>query len=249
MKFVILCEGSDDLWFIAYYLHKSCGWNIDIDKDTWKKYKLPLKSHQEALYIINGDNRNSGIIISVGGQDRLKAKIDDILKINETFPQDPIDAVIIFRDCDDRNQEDIARSMNSWFGDTVNLNNNTVSVIRKEIDEIDVNISILPTVIPFDEQGAVETLLLKTIEDRDNDGSFVADHARRYIDEAKLHVTKYLFHNRLVTKAKLSAAIAITNPDHSTRLFGELMDGSDWEKSPQIQKHFEEILKLISKQS
>ncbi len=28
MKSVILCEGADDLWVIAYYLNKKHGWNI-----------------------------------------------------------------------------------------------------------------------------------------------------------------------------------------------------------------------------
>ena len=122
-----------------------------------------------------------------------------------------------------------------------------ITVISKEIDETDVSMSILPVVIPFDEQGAVETLLLQSIENKSNDGKYIADHAREYIDAAKLQVREYLLHDRLVTKAKLSAAVAITNPDHSTKLFGELMNGADWEKSPQIQKHFEEIVKLISK--
>lgn len=244
MRFVILCEGSDDLWFISYYLDKACGWEADRDKAVWKKYNLQPGKKQEVQYIQNG--KNSGAIFAVAGQDRFQSKVCDILKINDYYPQDPITAIIIVRDCDDRNQESVANSMSEWFGKDVSLSNNTVSIVHKEIEEIDVNLNVLPVVIPFDEEGAIETLLLKSLEDEDKDGEYVAQHAREYIEEAKSNVSKYLSHDRLITKAKLSAAISITNPDHSTKLFGELMHKSDWEKSPQVQKHFEKILELIN---
>lgn len=246
MKFVILCEGSDDLWFIAYFLNKSCGWDIDGSRKKWKTYKVPLDRYQEAQYIHRADMRNVGVIVAVGGQDRFEGKIREISKINSSYPQDPINAVIIFRDCDERNQNELAESMSGWFGNGIRLQNNNVCVLHSNIEETDVDVSILPVVIPFHEQGAVETLLLKSIEDKGTDGAYVADHARAYIEDMSAHVTEYLTHDRLVTKAKLSAAIAVTNPDHSTKRFGDLMNMSDWEKSPEIRRHFEEILRLIN---
>ena len=41
MRSIILCEGKDDLWFIAYFLHKTNGWVIDKGfKKTWPYYKI-----------------------------------------------------------------------------------------------------------------------------------------------------------------------------------------------------------------
>lgn len=54
MRSIILCEGKDDLWFIAYFLHKTDGWVIDKDfKKTWPYYKIKPKDHtQDVQYSV-----------------------------------------------------------------------------------------------------------------------------------------------------------------------------------------------------
>lgn len=49
MKSVILCEGGDDLWFLAYYLHKRARWApTAIINSIWKNYQISaLNNRQE----------------------------------------------------------------------------------------------------------------------------------------------------------------------------------------------------------
>ena len=137
----------------------------------------------------------------------------------------------------------------SWLPASFSLKNNEVSVLQNEIDEIDVTLSLLPVIIPFDENGAIETLLLKAIEDSSKEGAYIAQSARNYVDHAIDNVFPlYLNKQRLVTKAKYSAAIAITNPDHSTRAFQMLMYSTPWEESISIKNHLKKIIQLITGQ-
>lgn len=107
----------------------------------------------------------------------------------------------------------------------------------------------MPVLIPFDESGAIETLLLKAIEDSGKEGAYVAQSARSYIDSAKDNVfPRYLNKQRLFTKAKYSAAIAITNPDHSTGTFKDFMLSTPWDESASIKTHMEKVVQLITGQ-
>ncbi|MGN0357562.1 MAG: hypothetical protein ACI4E0_07095 [Blautia sp.] len=90
--------------------------------------------------------------------------------------------------------------------------------------------------------------MLEAIGDNGDDGAYIADSAREYIDKAVDHkLTEFLKHQREITKAKFSAAVAITNPDHSTKRFQELVMSVAWEQSKSVEKIFKPILDLISK--
>lgn len=245
MRTVILCEGSDDLSFIAYYLNKLDGW--DTKGAKWDPPMLAYdEKYQSVWYMHKKGSPHSVSIQSTGGQDRLEAVVKDILYMNEQNPMNPVNTLILFRDCDDRPQEDVAHSMESWFGDSVSLFNQEICEYKTEIDEIPLSLSILPVIIPFDEEGAIETLLLKAISDRGTEGKYIVEHAERYISEAKKSVSSYLKKQRLVVKAKFSAAISITNPDHSTSEFMKMMYATSWEKSASIHHHMDKLIQVIN---
>ena len=73
MRSVILCEGSDDLWFIAYFLNKTSGWTI-AKQQEWSPYYglLPSKAvngcynRQEVQYMLSADKKNTLAIFSTG---------------------------------------------------------------------------------------------------------------------------------------------------------------------------------------
>lgn len=178
------------------------------------------------------------------------------MTLNEKNPSSAIDAIIIFRDCDDRSPDELAHSMNDWFADCTTwlpnhfvLNNNEPVLLRNEIDEVDVSTTILPVIIPFDEAGAIETLLLQAIEDSSDDGKRIAQSSREYIRQFEVApLSQYLSKQRLRTKAKYSAAVAITNPDHSTGTFMDFMLSTPWEQSASIKTHMEKVVQLITGQ-
>lgn len=259
MRTVILCEGSDDLWFIAYYLHKKANLVITDKKNWCELYSLPPSNptnaylrKQEVQYMLSPDKNEKVAVYSVGGQDNLEKGIKELQRLNEMYATSPIDAFVVFRDCDNRSPDEVVANMKTWFSnkntDSFSLQNRTVTEIKYEIDGMDISVKILPVVIPFDEEGAVETLLLKAISDRNEEGKQVADSAHNYIDGAisNQYITTYLKKQRLVTKARFSAAIAITNPDHSTATFQQLMEATPWEKSDSVTQHMKDIMQLLS---
>ncbi len=254
MRSVIVCEGSDDLWFLGYYLNKAFQWDICSSEIWCSAYELSAKTKQEVQYLSSPDNMNQVAIFSSGGQDRMKSLVKDWISLIEAQPSHPIDSIVFFRDCDDRLPDILAHEMESWFSsftswlpNNFSLKNNVVSTLQNEIDEIDVTVSILPVIIPFDENGAIETLLLKAIEDSGQDGKRIASCAKAYINQFEESPLEcYLNKQRLVTKAKYSAAISVTNPDHSTRKFQDLMYSTPWEESASIKKHMEKVVQLIT---
>ena len=163
-----------------------------------------------------------------------------------TTPDEAIEKIVIFRDCDDRLPDDVATEMNVIFDNKVNLKNRQVSELIMDIDGQNVTVKILPVVIPFDEQGAIETLVMKSISDKSDAGKYVVEHANQYIDSAIENVKpEYLNKQREQTKAKYSAALAITNPRKSRDDFRELMMSGDWENSPSINLHMKEVREFI----
>ncbi len=246
MKSVILCEGQDDLWFLAYYLNKTAGW--DVKPQKWKGTKLTCDTEkQQVVYMWHKKSKNCVAIKSADGEANLLEALKDILVYDTEETTDPIHAVVLFCDCDTRNQEELAQSMEEWFDDDITLCNNHVSDYLIS-EQYDFSLKVLPLVIPFDEEGAIETLLLKSIADDGADGAYVAAHAKAFIEETKRNVTAYLSKQREFTKAKYAAAMAIIDPTHSRDTFNQLMNATPWETSCSIHEHMELVSKLISGQ-
>lgn len=102
MRSIIVCEGSDDLWFLGYYLNKKLNWDICSSKTWCSLYALSTKKKQEVQYLSSPDYANQVAIFSTGGQDRMKPLIKEWLTLVQSQPSSPIDAIVFFRDCDNR---------------------------------------------------------------------------------------------------------------------------------------------------
>lgn len=106
--------------------------------------------------------------------------------------------------------------------------------------------NVLPIIIPYEEQGAIETLLLEALEQKGDEEALIRHTAHEYVYNIKGQVNNYLQKQRLVTKSEYSAAIAITNPDHSTALFQEMMLTFEWENTPVAKNLFQKILLAVT---
>lgn len=117
------------------------------------------------------------------------------------------------------------------------------------IDGYEVKVLITPVVIPFFEEGAIETILMNAIAEDGAEGKAVVEGAKEYICSLaeSLNVReKYLSHERLLLKAKYAATIAVTNPGHSTGVFQNLVMSCPWETSAHVKEHFDIVLKAIT---
>lgn len=247
MKSVILCEGPDDLWFIGYYLHKVGGW--EKCDPVWKNYTIQeLHSGQKVIYLKNG--ADTVAVWCVGGRDAFSETVSVLLnKIIGTYPFDPFDSIVIMRDRDSESDDEILSQMQQWISSRETLCNKSITVWHKEIDGTLVSVNIVPLIIPFSERGAIETVLMRSISERDAEGAAVVDEANSYIDKlcSRQEIgTNYLTHDRLILKARYASTIAVTNPGHSTSLFQDMVMACPWEESPHVKEHFDVILRAIS---
>ena len=242
MKSVVMCEGQDDLWFIGYYLHKVGNWTM-CDR-PWKNYTIPLKhKKQKVIFLKNG--ADTAAIWCVGGKDSFQWAVSAVMdKLIGEFPFDPINSIVIMRDRDNDAEEDILAKMQRWVASENPLRNKTTETQTREIDGYSVKISITPLIIPFSENGAIETVLMRSIGERDIEGATVVREAISYVDRLKDMPevgVNYLTHERLILKSKYASVIAVTNPDHSTGTFQDIVMTYPWEKSEHVKSHFDVI--------
>ena len=122
---------------------------------------------------------------------------------------------------------------NGW---TVSLSNNKQRLFKYEIENEVYKVNISPVIIPFDTEGALETVLMTGISQTNDEDDFVVESAKQYIknivDSGKL--ISYLQHDRLKLKAQFSAVISVTNPDRSICTFDNLLESHNWEEKTEI---------------
>lgn len=171
-------------------------------------------------------------------------KIDNFGDVNHRHPKTGMGQVFLLLDRDHLEIEDclvrIEDQMRQCGLPANRLKNNQRNRLTFEIESEEYQLNVIPLIIPFDEKGALETVLLSAIAQENGEGAFISEIATAYVNEflQSDKRNKYLKKERLVTKAKLSAAISMTNPDRSTVEFNTLLMSQPWEKKVAIQKHF-----------
>lgn len=246
MNSIILCEGFDDVLILGYFIHKTSNtpkWEYNHKATISNNFKIRIDKRNQILEMYTKENDKLAIWC-VGGKDSFDFAIKTVVKFSTNFPQERFEEIIIFSDRDKdaigtsiRKIEDIFNNY-EW---TVSLENNKQNEFRYEIESEEYRVNISPVIIPFEIEGALETILMKGIAETCHEDNFVVESAKHYIktfvESGKL--TKYLQQARLKLKAEFSAVISITNPDRSTSTFNTLLLSHNWEEKAEIKRHFE----------
>ncbi|MDR1965577.1 MAG: hypothetical protein LBQ36_02600 [Synergistaceae bacterium] len=256
MNGVILCEGFDDVYFLGYLLHK-----YSPSEPRWT-YDAKCRGKISAMYSFRplGQNETREIyrrgsdklaIWGVGGKDRFEGALDDIHKINVNYPGERLENIVIVSDRDQNGIDEVLRRFEDRLqvlGWNIRLNNNIKNKITYAVEEENYDICICPIIIPFDESGALETVLMNAISSDAQEDAYVVKEAKQYV--SKVHMSgkapKYLQHARERLKAEFSSVISIMNPDRSTKRFNELLMSLDWEKSEYITSRFKLLLEIFA---
>ena len=255
MNRVILCEGYDDVVFLGYYLYKITDNKYKFNsqrKEISENLHLPKNNARNERREIYEYNNNSVLIWAVGGKDSYEKAIKYISKINKSFPDERFVEIFIVTDRDDSYIETSLTHFSEIFKKydiLVKLKNaekNTYKYYAENDNEYGVN--IIPIVIPFNEQGAIETVLLNSLAETE-EGKVIVDEAIKYIStiENNSEVKSYLKHNRDKVKARFSSAMSVINPDHSTKTMDKILVSHEWEKTEEIKKHFALIKETFCK--
>lgn len=252
---IILCEGFDEVYILGYYLFKTNSWKL-ISNNKNKKfseyYSLPKVNPRNQLIEIYEKNEDRLAIWSVGGKDNFLKAFQSIKEINLNQPEYAINQVFIIQDRDNSEIESATEKIkitlkNSGI-DIERLNNNALNAWNFQSEGEDYITNIIPIVLPFDEQGAIETILMKAISESSEEEKYIVDRANKYIKEffiPEKKLNRFLTHEREKLKAKFSAVISVTNPDRSTATFNTLLMSHSWEEKEEIKKHFQILNELL----
>jgi len=249
MRSLIICEGIDDLYILGHYLNKTEKWQPVLKSELpyGENYPANLKDNQK----INSFEKlgNYLDIFAVGGDSRIGVAFDFLKVTNENNPEFLISQVFIVMDKDDDSVEKRLRQIEKTAKKkdlaiellkNNQINKFTLSTVEKY------ELSVIPIVIPFDENGALETLLLTSIAGGDTEDKLVVElankHIAAFLESGQQY--KYLKQRRLVTKAKLASAISITHPDRAG-VVRELLTSHNWENHSKIRDHFKMLNELL----
>ena len=236
MRTLILCEGKTDAILLSYLLQKESNW-------------VHIKS-QKGLWAIKEDDKRDEdyiLICGVGGKDNFKSFFHDKLyePVIQTQASHNIDKIIYIVDKDKDSFEVLYEKI---CNDLQPICTNLLIGDWRENSFIDSfgmeqEVRILGLVIPNDQEGALENVLLNALSESAYDKNIV-DKSVRFVEGIKQEAREYIKTSRLELKAKLSVVFAVRSPQKVFSLIDELIQSVNWENYNNIKELFGKILEL-----
>ncbi|MCD7893397.1 MAG: hypothetical protein LUG60_06805 [Erysipelotrichaceae bacterium] len=239
MTSIIMCEGLTDCLFVQYYMRKVYSWQ-DERADTsirFMNWNRVLKK-----------GTNKIIVGHRGGSSSLIYMLDKAFKRNSNaLPKDVYNNIVLMTDRDDADSElniiSLVKETIEKYGGEIKKdikNNEWITVsFPNSIDE-EITISLLLLVIPLDEYGAIETVLLNSIADKDEYDRILVDSCRDFVDNADLD-ERYLKRRRHKLKAWFNVFFSIRVPEdfyiERQKIFMEF----PWENHPRLRLIFSKL--------
>lgn len=235
---LILCEGKIDVIFLSYYLEKICDWaplgtkgslsagfNPETDVARGEEKEWFTKENEQLL------------VFAVGGKDNFKAFIKDKVMPGMVDAQN-FSKIILMTDRDNRDEMGICHSFTGMFGGMVpEIKHNCWRRIKYTSSyERPESIDLLLLIIPLSGYGALETVLLDALKEKD--GTLVAC-AHEYIKEAEKIDCGYVSSEGKKLKAHLGAVWAVKSPERAFGLIKTQIYGIHWETYGNITQCFQ----------
>lgn len=245
MKSIIICEGETDFVFLQHFMIRVNGWN----------YSKQMPNPSFRSNVNNSLSRdffkdsNMLTIISCGGCGNIKTVFEEVIRRNENEIEDSerYSKIVILTDNDeDCVEEKIIFELNDILKNKVQISNNKWTTLTFEDtvhNQFDSELLLL--IIPFDENGALETFLLESISKENAYDAEIIKKAKEFADNADPE-KKYLSHRGFVTKARLYAyfAIRIEPTVNQFRQRKNVLTNIPWEKYENVRTVFKELKKL-----
>ncbi len=245
MTRIILCEGETDLILISYYLEKVKGW-----KYTGAPKGLSFNfSEQENKAACNYHNKNKDelLICAVGGKDNFGNFFNDYLRkpIMRTNAGETEYRIALVTDRDDCSAEEIEISILNELAPIISKVKNNAWQSNKIDADLGTKVSIefLLVLIPKENHGALETVLMEALSKDDYDANIV-EKSKQFITDIQPDADSYIHESRLQLKAQLGVAFSIFNPEKTFSLFKERLVSVQWEKSDVLVKCFEKLKEI-----
>lgn len=240
MTKIILCEGATDAILISYYLITVNGWRAKDNKANRfvPPFKIPYDDTQRLYWYNRGDDVLA--IFAVGGVDRFRSALSEILMINKGLGNHWADRLVIISDRDHATSEtEVIQTLQDEFAAheiVAVLENNawaTVEQVSEFEEEMQIDVACL--VVPFDREGAIETFMLDSLSEQQEE-QLVVSHARNAV--TTLNSEKYLLKPRERIKAELGTSFALMFPEKVFSLIDELIQSIPWEEYKKVREEF-----------
>lgn len=231
-------------------MQKVYGWE-DAEKKQTSQFKL---SNQKSRRLHK--DKCSLTIAATGGCSKMAGGLSEVLKKNKL--ESPIgdnyfQSIVIITDRDEtdtessfiRNMEEVLKNENV----TVNggIKNNQWITCEMETQTGDrLQMRLLVMVIPFEENGAMETFLLDAIANQDAYDKNIIEECKKFIDSTDTE-RRYLKGRRLITKAKFDAFFCVRTAAEQFNQRRDIIKNIPWEEYTTIQKDFKLLEDITNK--
>lgn len=239
MKSIIICEGETDFTLLQYYMMTVHGW-----KDSSESLFKPIKTSKSRDFV-NGKDMLT--IISVGGCTNIKNVFTALMRANENVIRDEerYSRIVIITDND---EPDIEKRIVAELNDEMAhqcLIKNTQWTTLSFIDSIGNSFSteLLLLIIPFEENGALETFLLNSVSKKDAYDAEIIRKGNLFVENADPS-SKYLKHRSLKTKAKFDVYFSIRTAAKQFSMRQDILKGVPWEEYENVREVFKELSRL-----
>lgn len=243
MNNVILCEGSTDYFLLQYYMREAHEWNDDKTIQAGI-LKMPGQKSRNLR-----KNTNILTIMAVGGCSKLGSGLEAVLNKNflaQPNLSDAFSKIVIITDRDEVGTEEafiqkLQQVLNRYNVNYSALSNNSwtdCSMLNQM--GVAINFSILLLVIPFEENGAIETFLLNAIGNKDTYDKTIINKCNQFVEQIDPD-KKYLTSRRYITKAKFDTYFSIRTPVEQYTERQNILKNVKWEEYNDIQTAFKKL--------
>lgn len=245
MKIIILCEGKSDAILISYLLEKLSGWTHAKKPDKKMNIVTDEKRNESAFWYTRNDDRL--LICGVGGKDNFTSFFSTkVFSMIDGYPKaHTFDKIIVLRDKDVDDINNIEKSIQCCLEPiSVSIKNDMwVNGRFKDSFGDERMLEILALIIPFENDGALENVLLDSLKE-DEKKFQIVEESEKFVDKIKDFSRNYIINVRMELKAKLGVAFAVLSPMKVFSFIDEIIRTVEWEKSENIKKLFEKIINL-----
>lgn len=247
MNNIILCEGSTDYFLLQYYMREVYQW---IDDKSIQNGILKMPKQKSRNLVKNSDILT---IMAVGGCSQIGNGLRAVLERNFLSPP-PLSSVynkiIIVTDRDEVGTEqafmqELQQILNDYNVTCTSSISNDFWLQCSMYNQIGLTLSfsILLLIIPFEENGAMETFLLNAIRDKDPYDKAIIDECNQLVDRIDPE-KRYLTSRRYITKAKFDTYFSIRTPVEQYVERHNILKNVRWEQYNTIQTSFQKLGEL-----
>lgn len=235
MNKLIMCEGKTDAILLSYYLGRTAGWKF-VKKGPSGLLIQQANDNESICWYKNGDDYL--LICGVGGKNKFgnffRDRIRTPLEVSNAFEK-----IAIVMDRDDREIEEMCDSLSEGMSGffTEIRDREWCDNIYRDAFGMEKNVRLLLVIIPKENLGALENVMLLAISENPYDKNIV-DKTAMFVQQMRKEADKYISTDRLQLKAHLGVTWAVQFPEKVFSLIDEQIKSVRWEEYDTLNKCF-----------